>query len=758
MTRKIAANGAGMRIDRRALLAGSAQAALLGLLPGAARATSPRIDGLIARMTIEEKAGQLSCFNDEIRPVGAVFNPVVDPRGAEAMLADITAGRIGMLFNGYGVAGARTAQAAALKSRLGIPLVFAADVIHGCRTVFPIPLAEAAAFDPALSERAARAVAEEASAGGLQWTFAPVVDVARDQRWGRVAEGAGEDLLLNRELAAARVRGFQGSDLRRPDSLLATPKHFAGYSAVRGGMEYAAVDMSPAELRETYLPPFVAGFGAGAGATIASFTDFNGVPATANRWLLTDVLRGELGFTGVCVSDYDADRELIAHGVAADEADAARLAILAGVDVSMQSGFYNKYLPALVAAGKVPMARVDEAVRRVLALKEKLGLFDDPFRSLDAAAEKKRTSTPATRALAREVATRSIVLLKNERDLLPLPVKGKRIALIGPFGADKANLNGPWSFAGDTRDGIDIATGIRALLADPSVLVVEAGSGVHEPLPGGIERAVAAAKAADVVLLAIGEAGDMSGEGNSRVDITVPAAQQALAEAVAATGKPMVVLLRHGRALALQGAVRAAPTILCTWFLGEQTGAAVADILFGVHEPTGRLPVSFPLATGQQPWSYDRRSTGRPAPDSNPMEPGRSHWRDAPDRALYEFGSGQGYTSFTLAELQVLPKVAKGEALQVRVAVTNAGLRRGEAFVRADIHDRVASRTRPVRQMKAYARITLDPGERRIVTLAIPHAELALVAADGQWRVEPGAFDLWVGAGGEELHSQFEAV
>jgi beta-glucosidase len=261
-----------------------------------------------------------------------------------------------------------------------------------------------------------------------------------------------------------------------------------------------------------------------------------------------------------------------------------------------------------------------------------------------------------------------------------------------------------------------------------------------------------------VVLLAIGEAGDMSGEGNSRVDITVPAAQQALAEAVAATGKPVVVLLRHGRALALEGAVRAAPAILCTWFLGEQTGPAVADILFGVHEPTGRLPVSFPLATGQQPWSYDRRSTGRPAPDSDAMEPGRSHWRDAPDRALYEFGSGQGYTSFTLAQLQVPPKVAKGEALQVRVAVTNAGLRRGEAFVRADIHDRVASRTRPVRQMKAHARITLDPGERRIVTLAIPHAELALVAADGQWRVEPGAFDLWVGAGGKELHTQFEAV
>lgn len=752
------ARGAGTRIGRRDLLAGSAQAALLGMLPVAVRAASARIDDLIARMTIAEKAGQLSCFNDEIRPVGAVFNPVVDPRGADAMLADIRAGRVGMLFNGYGVAGARRAQQAALRSRLGIPLVFAADVIHGCRTIFPIPLAEAAAFDPGLSERAARAVAEEASAGGLHWTFAPVVDVARDQRWGRVAEGAGEDVLLNRQLAAARVRGLQGPDLRRPDGLLATPKHFAGYSAVRGGMEYAAVDMSMAELRETYLPPFAAGFGAGALATIASFTDFNGVPATANRWLLTDILRGELGFGGVCVSDYDADRELIAHGVAADEADAARLAILAGVDVSMQSGLYNKHLPALVADGRVPMARVDEAVRRVLALKEALGLFDDPFRSLDAAAEKKRTATPAIRTLAREVATRSVVLLRNRGDLLPLPRKGRRIALIGPFGADRANLNGPWSFAGDARDGIDLAMGIRALLADPAALAVEAGSGIHEPLPGGVERAVAAARAADVVLLAIGEAGDMSGEGNSRVEITVPAAQQALAEAVAATGRPVVVLLRHGRALALEGAVRDAPALLCTWFLGEQTGAAVADILFGLREPTGRLPVSFPLATGQQPWSYDRRGTGRPAPDADPMAPGRSHWRDAPDRALFPFGSGQGYTRFTLADLQVPPRLTRGEVLQVRVAVTNAGARRGEAFVRADIHDRVASRTRPVRQMKAHARVTLDPGERRIVTLAIPHAELALVAVDGRWRVEPGAFDLWVSAGSEELHSQFDTV
>jgi beta-glucosidase len=744
--------------QRRDVLAVAGAVAVAAAVPGhaAPHAPSPRppsshVAGLIARMTLAEKAGQLSCFNDEIRPVGAVFNPVVDPRGADAMLADIRAGRIGMLFNGYGVAGARRAQQAALASRLAIPLAFAADVIHGCRTIFPIPLAEAAAFDPDLSRRAARAVARETSAGGIHWTFAPMVDVARDQRWGRVAEGAGEDVLLGRLLAAARVQGFQGPDLRRADAVLATPKHFAGYGAVRGGMEYAAVDMSDAELRETFLPPFAAAFAAGAGGTMASFTDVGGVPATANRRLLTDMLRGELGFAGVCLSDYDADRELVAHGVAEDEADAARLAMLAGIDVSMQSGLYLRHLPALVAAGRVPIAAVDRAVARVLALKEALGLFDDPFRSLDPAREKRETATPAIRTLAREVATRAIVLLRNEGDLLPLPREGRRLALIGPFGADRQHLNGPWSFAGAASDGIDLATGLRAALRDPALLTVEPGCGVTAAIPGGIERAVAAARAADVVLLAIGEGGDMSGEGNSRTSITVPPVQQALATAVAATGRPVVVLLRHGRALVLEGAVRDAPALLATWFLGEQTGHAVADVLFGRVEPSGRLPVSFPLADGQQPWSYDRRSTGRPAPDADPMAPGRSHWRDAPDRALYPFGAGMGYTRFALSDLAVPAVIAPGEAVAVGVTVRNTGARPGRTLLRIDLHDRVASRTRPVMQAKAFRHVDLPPGGSATLTLTIPHAELALVAADGQWRVEPGAFDLRVSAGGDAV-------
>ena len=713
-----------------------------------AGAAARRIDDLIAAMTIEEKAGQLSCFNDDVRPVGAVFNPVVNASSADAMLAQVRAGRVGMLFNGYGVAGARRLQAAALQSRLKIPLVLAADVIHGCRTIFPIPLAEAAAFDPDLSERAARAVAREATAGGLHWTFAPVVDVARDQRWGRVAEGAGEDVYLNRLLAVARVRGFQGPDLKRADAMLATPKHFAGYSAVRGGMEYAAVDMSEAELRETYLPPFADAFAAGAGATMASFTDFGGVPVTANHHLLTDVLRGELGFTGVCVSDYDADRELIAHGIAADEADAARLAILAGIDMSMQSGLYNRQLPGLVASGAVPIAAVDQAVRRVLALKESLGLFDDPYRSMDARVERRETRSPAIRRLAREVATRSIVLLKNERDILPLPRAGKRIALIGPFATDRANLYGPWSFAGEQGVGIDLATGIRARLASPSSLVVEPGSGIHDALPDGIARAVAAARAADVVLLAVGEGGDMSGEGNSRVEIDVPAAQRQLAEAVAATGTPVVILLRHGRALVLEGAIRDATAILATWFLGEATGDAVADVIFGIEGPSGHLPVSFPLASGQQPWSYDHRSTGRPASDADPLEGGRARWRDAPDRALYSFGHGLTYGRLALENVVVAPTMAWDGELPVSGFVHNSGPRDAVALVQLYIHDRVASRTRPVQQLKRFVRIAVRAGDRQRFAMSLTRADLVFVTQDGVTRAEVGDFDVQVALSG----------
>jgi beta-glucosidase len=742
------ANGGPEGPSRRGFLSGAA--ALAGLAVATPRAfaqASDRVEALLAQMTIEEKAGQLSCFADMIRPPIGDMNPLVNIRNAQTLTAEIQAGRIGVLMNGVGAQAALETQKAAVEgSRLKIPLLFAADVIHGFRTVFPIPLAEAASFDPHLAERTARAAASEATASGLHWTFAPMVDVARDQRWGRVAEGSGEDPYLGEVMAAARVRGFQGKDLKADDSMLATPKHFAAYGAVTAGLEYNSVELSEATLREVHLPPFQAAFAAGAMTVMSAFNDVNGVPATANKRLLTGVLREEWGFKGVVISDYTSDQELVAHGFAADDRDAARLAILAGVDISMQSGLYIRYLPELVASGAVPMAVVDASVRRVLALKEAIGLFDNPYRSLDPAAERARTATPALRALSREAGARSIVLLKNNGGLLPLPKAGKRLALIGPFADDRDNVLGAWGgFFADKSLNVDLATGLRAQIADPASLIVERGSDIEAPIAGGIERAVAVAQAADIVLLAIGESETMTGEAKSRTDIRIPPAQQRLAEAVAATGKPVVVLLRHGRALALEGVVRDAPAILATWFLGSEMGHSVADVLFGAVNPSGRLPVSFPLDSGQEPFFYNGRPTGRPAPADPNAQEYKSRWRSIRNDALYPFGFGLGYAPFAVSDLRLdTDKLGWNETLHVTAKVRNIGSVHGEHVVQLYVRDRVASRTRPVRELKGFQRVSLAPGNEREVRFELRRENLMFVGDNDHWVVEPGAFDLWV--------------
>jgi beta-glucosidase len=713
----------------------------------AASRASDRIEGLLAQMTIEEKAGQLSCFADMIRPPIADMNPLVNFRNAQTLLGEVRAGRIGVLMNGVGVAGALEAQKAAVEgSRLKIPLIFAADVIHGFRTVFPIPLGESASFDPHLAERTARAAASEASASGLHWTFAPMVDVARDQRWGRVAEGAGEDVYLGEVLAAARVRGFQGKDLRDDDSMLATPKHFAAYGAVTAGLEYNSVELSDATLREVHLPPFQAAFAAGALTTMSAFNDINGVPATANKRLLTDILRGEWGFKGVVISDYTADQELVAHGYAQDDRDAARLAVLAGVDISMQSGLYIRYLPELTASGAVPMAVVDASVRRVLALKEALGLFDNPYRSINPKTEAARTATPALRALSREAGGKSIVLLRNEGAILPLPRAGKRLALIGPFADDRDNVLGAWGgFFADRNLNVDLATGIRAAMGDPGTLIVERGCEVETTIAGGFERAVAAAQNADIVLLAVGESQDMTGEAKSRTDIGIPPVQQRLAEAIAATGKPVVVLLRHGRAIALEGVVRDAKAILATWFLGSEMGNAVADVLFGAVNPSACLPVSFPQESGQEPFFYNGRSTGRPASSDPNAQEYRSRWRSIRNEALYPFGFGMSYTSFALSDLKLSEaRLSWGETQRITAKVTNTGQVHGEHVVQLYIRDRVASRTRPIRELKGFQRVSLAPGQSREVKFELKRENLMFVGDEDHWIVEPGVFDVWV--------------
>jgi len=703
-----------------------------------------RIESLIARMTLEEKVGQLGVFADMVRPFAPDVNPEANVRNAAQVLEQVRAGRVGCLFNGVGAAQGREIQRVAVEeSRLGIPVALAADVIHGMRTVFPIPLGEAASFEPALAERTARATAIEATAAGIHWTYAPAVDIARDQRWGRGAESAGEDVVLGCAFAAARVRGFQGPDLAAADSLLATPKHFAGYGAVAAGMEYAQVDISPQTLHDVHLPPFKAALAAGARALMSAFNDINGVPASANRWLLTDLLRGQWGFDGVVVSDYTADMELIAHGYAADETDATAKAFLAGLDLSMQSGFYAAHLPGLVRSGQVPMAALDASVRRILRLKEAIGLFDDPYRSLDPAREADTSHLAAHDALARDAARRSIVLLKNDGAALPLRRAGQRIALIGPFARDRDNIEGCWTLFGDKARYVTLEAGMRAALDDDALLEVVPGCALEDAVEGGIEAAVAAARRADVVVLALGEPQRYSGEAQSRVEIVLPAVQQALAEAVAATGTPVVVLLRNGRALALQGAVRDARAIAVTWFLGTQTGHAVADVLFGAYSPSGRLPVSFPQHSGQQPYFYNHPRTGRP--ELPEMSEFKARWREIPNAPLYAFGHGLGYTTFAYGAPRLsAPQLDWDGELVVTTTVTNTGTVAAEEVVQLYVHDCVASRVRPVRELKAFEKTLLAPGEAKDVVFRLDRGQLAFTNSEGVFTAEPGLFDLWV--------------
>jgi beta-glucosidase len=747
-----------MRISRRAaLLGGGAVAAWLSsparaLLQAAGTVrTPPLVNQLIGRMTLEEKAGQLQLMASAWGGGAALaLNP---PQGNSDFPKQVEEARQGQLtgvFNGNGATMARILQTAAVKeSRLKIPLIFAADIIHGHRTIFPVPLAEVASFEPDLARRTAQAAAFEAAGAGIDWTFSPMVDVARDQRWGRGVEGGGEDVLLGRLFAAARVQGFQGGDLRSTDHLLSCIKHFAAYGAAESGLDYNIVDMSEGRLREIYLQPYKSGFDAGALSAMASFNEINGIPSTGNHWLMTDLLRGEWGFKGFVVSDYTGDEEMIAAGFAKDGRDAARIAFLAGVDMSMQSGLYRQHLPELVRSGAVPQAKLDESVRRVLTLKAMLGLFDDPFRRIDVKRETARSMLPQTRALAREAGRKAIVLLKNEGDLLPLPRSGRKIALIGPFAAGAHDLVGPWVVYGDDAKAVDLAVGIQGALANQNLLIVAQGSGVEAPLPGGIEQAVAAARQADVVILAIGEDSGMSGEAQSRTEIVVPEAQQQLAEAVAAVGKPVIIVLKHGRALALRGAVANAQAILATWFLGTETGNAIADVLFGAYSPSGRLPASFPRASGQEPYYYAHKSTGRPNPPGN-LEPYKAHFRGISNSALYPFGHGLTYGKIDYSGFsQSAAALPMHGTIEVAATVTNRGTRAAEEVVQLYTHDRTASVTQPVRELKAFRKVALAPGQSEVVRFTLRAADLRFYGRNAKPKVEPGTFDVWIAPSAE---------
>jgi beta-glucosidase len=693
-----------------------------------------RIDALLARMTLEEKIGQLTMVSADLTPLGPCLGPTA--------LSEIAAGRAGSVLSLWGERTQEARRLAAEDSRLGIPLLVGFDVLHGHRTIFPIPLAETAAFDPALWEATAREAAIEAAAEGVDLTFAPMLDVSRDPRWGRIAESPGEDPWLCAQVAAAKVRGFQGmGSAFAHDRLAATAKHLAAYGASIAGRDYAAVDISERSLHEVYLAPFKTAVDAGVAAIMPAFVSVAGVPMTSNRRLLRDLVRGQWGFDGVIVSDYLAVAELVTHGVAADMAEAAALALSAGVDIDMVGGAYITGLPLALERGLVEMPWIDAAVRRVLALKERLGLFEKP-RARGATQQSEAGSAAERRELARDVARRSIVLLKNDGALLPLPASIRRIALIGPLADAPVHMLGPWAGAGAAKNTVTILEGLRSTLPECEVRYAP-GVEIDGKEVQGITEVRSICRRADVVILCVGEAADMAGEAASRARPGLPGRQQELADAVLALGKPVVVLLSSGRPLMVTPLVERATAVVATWFLGSEAGNAIADVLTGRFNPCGRLPVTWPLDTGQVPIFFGAGSTGRP-PDAQTRY--SSKYIDLPVEPLFAFGHGLSYTRFSHANLRLRAyDIAPGDQLVAEVEVSNDGERDGEETVFLFTHDVVASVARPLLELKAMAKVRLARGERGTVALFVPVDALSYLDARLRTVLEPGELEVYVG-------------
>lgn len=715
--------------------------------------TEQQIDSLIARMTLEEKAGQLSQFSGSW-DIATTTSAVTAEQ--KAMIKE---GKVGSFLNVFGSEITRELQRIAVEeSRMKIPLLFGFDVIHGFRTTFPIPLAEASSWDPAAVEKADRIGAIEAAAAGIHWTFAPMVDIARDPRWGRIAEGSGEDPYLGSVMARAHVKGFQGENGLTDNAVLACAKHYAAYGGVEGGRDYNTVDISERSLRETYLPPFKAALDAGVATFMSSFNEIAGVPSTGNRRLLTDILRHEWGFKGFVVSDWTSIPEMRAHGIVATDEEASILAVNAGTDMDMVGGVYLRFLPSLVRQGKVSEKTVDEAVRRVLHVKFQLGLFDNPYKYCNADKERTLIFNAANGTVAREMARRSIVLLKNGKDLLPLKKDVRSIALIGPLADDHENPLGPWAQVGRSSDVVTVLQGIKAVAAPSCKITYARGCEVLDSLPQkDFTTALTAAKVADVVIMVLGESLNMSGEAASRSNLDLPGYQEDLLKAVCATGKPVVLVLMNGRPLTIPWAAEHCDAIVESWFLGVQSGNAIADVLFGEYNPSGKLPVSFPRSVGQVPIYYNFKNTGRPTNSSNHYT---SKYIDAPNTPLYPFGYGLSYTTFSYKNLALSPKkIATDGAVKVTVNVTNSGNRDGEEVVQMYIRDEVGSVTRPVKELRGFKKIALKAGETKSVKFALEPADLAMYNREMKWVVEPGLFRVFVGTNSaENLEDEFEVV
>ncbi len=694
-------------------------------------------------MTLEEKLGQLQQLDGE---ANGNFRP--------EHLDLIRKGLLGSTLNVRGAARTNQVQRVAMnESRLKIPVLFGFDVIHGYRTIFPIPLAEASSWDPSLAERSAAVAAQEANNVGLRWTFAPMVDIARDARWGRITEGAGEDPFLGAAFARARVRGFQGADYGAADKVLACAKHWVAYGAAEGGRDYNTTDLSENTLREIYFPPFKAAVDAGVGSFMSSFNAINGVPATSNTFTLTKVLREEWKFDGFVVSDYTSVKELINHGVAANEEEAAALAFNAGVEMEMVSRSYNAFGPKLVSQNKLSMATIDEAVRRVLRIKFRLGLFDRPY--TDEAREAGALLRPESIRLAREIAGRSMVLLKNERDTLPLSKNIGSVAVIGPLADDRRAPLGWWAGDGKEENTVTPLAGIKAKVSAQTMVLYAKGAEVKDDSTAGFQQAVNIAKQSDVAIVFVGETHDMVGEAASRSTLDLPGRQLELVQAIHATGKPTIVVLVNGRPLSIGWIAGNVPAILESWMGGTESGNAIADILFGDVNPSAKLPVTFPRTVGQSPMYYNYMNTGRPPEAENRYT---SKYLDQPWTPLYPFGFGLSYTKFKFSNLKLSePRISANGPLTVSVEVENVGKRAGDEVVQLYIRDPVASMSRPVKELKGFQRVTLQPGEKRQVAFVLDREHLGFWNREMRYVVEPGEFRVMVGSSSADvIETKFE--
>lgn len=721
----------------------------LGITISAQKSIDQKVTELMAKMTLEEKIGQLNQYNDDITATGPITKDA-DKAG------QVRAGKLGSILNAIGAKNTKNWQDQAMQSRLKIPLLFGQDVIHGFRTTFPIPLGETATWDMNLIEKSARIAATEASAYGIHWTFAPMVDVGRDPRWGRVMEGAGEDTYLGTLVGKARVKGFQGNGLGNKDAVMACAKHFAAYGAAVGGRDYNSVDMSLRQLHETYLPPFKAVSDMGVATFMNSFNDINGIPATGNKYLQRDLLKGAWNFQGFVVSDWGSIGEMIPHGFAKDNKDAALKAIIAGSDMDMESRSYTNHLAELVKEGKVDIQLVDDAVRRILTKKYELGLFDDPYRFINEKREKEQANNPEHRKFAREIGAKSIVLLKNENQLLPLSPTTKKVAIIGPFAKATVENHGFWSiaFPDDSQRIVTQFDGIKAQLDKNSELLYAKGCNANDNDKSLFAEAVETAKKADVVIMTLGEGHAMSGEAKSRSNIHFSGVQEDLLKEIAKTGKPIILMINAGRPLVFDWASENIPTIVYTWWLGTEAGNSIADVLFGKINPGGKLPMTFPRTEGQIPIYYNHYNTGRPA-KNNTDRNYVSAYIDLDNDPAYPFGFGLSYTTFQYSDVNVSATQLKGnQTLTASVTLTNSGNYDGEEVVQLYIRDLVGKVVRPVKELKGFQKIFLKKGESKTVSFNITPEDLKFYDDELNFDWESGEFDIMIGTNSAQVQTK----